>query len=317
MKSFTTNRIVFAIGAAVLGIILLIWPGTSLIIMAKCIGAAVAIGGLFAAYQFFKDHDSAVKSLLLVMAAVMIICGVVIFLHPEELVKLIPMIMGILVLLSGIINLGETFTLSRQRYNRWWLSLIIAVLTIGAGIFLITRAFSLAALITRVAGGILLFDGLSDLWVISRVTKADKDAQPVDVKAEEVKTDAGTAPQEQASAAPQTPAAGPEPAAPEAGQTTASPEAPVTEQMKSGPVAEPAAPAQTGSSPEPVNPAAEQAADISNAEPGAPAPEPYKPDLTFGEEETPAYMNQEEQDGEYKPPVTGSAGPVTPEDPDK
>ena len=165
MKSFTTNRIVFAIGASVLGIILLIWPGTSLIIMAKCIGAAVAIGGLFAAYQFFRDHDSAVKSLLLVMAAVMIICGVVIFLHPEELVKLIPMIMGILVLLSGIINLGETFTLSRQRYNRWWLSLIIAVLTIGAGIFLITRAFSLAALITRIAGGILLFDGLSDLWV--------------------------------------------------------------------------------------------------------------------------------------------------------
>lgn len=87
MKSFTTNRIVFAIGASVLGIILLIWPGTSLIIMAKCIGAAVAIGGLFAAYQFFRDHDSAVKSLLLVMAAVMIICGVVIFLHPEELVK--------------------------------------------------------------------------------------------------------------------------------------------------------------------------------------------------------------------------------------
>ena len=38
MKSFTTNRIVFAIGASVLGIILLIWPGTSLIIMAKCIG---------------------------------------------------------------------------------------------------------------------------------------------------------------------------------------------------------------------------------------------------------------------------------------
>ncbi len=277
MKSFTTNRIVFAIGAAVLGIILLIWPGTSLIIMAKCIGAAVAIGGLFAAYQFFKDHDSAVKTLLLVMAGVMIICGAVIFLHPEELVKLIPMIMGILVLLSGIINLGETFTLSRQRYNRWWLSLIIALLTIGAGIFLITRAFSLAALITRVAGGILLFDGLSDLWVISRVTRADKDAQPVDVQAEEVKTDAGTAAPEQSAAAPQTPAAGPEPAAPEA----------------------------------------EQAADISNAEPGAPAPESYKPDLTFGEEETPAYINQEEQDGEYNPPATGSAGPVTPEDPDK
>lgn len=294
MKSFTTNRIVFAIGAAVLGIILLIWPGTSLIIMAKCIGAAVAVGGLFAAYQFFRDHDSAVKTLLLVMAGVMIICGAVIFLHPEELVKLIPMIMGILVLLSGIINLGETFTLSRQRYNRWWLSLIIAVLTIGAGVFLITRAFSLAALITRIAGGILLFDGVSDLWVISRVTKADKDAQPVDVKAEEVKTDACTAAPEQTPDAPV-----PEPAAP--AQTEPSQTAPV----------------QTEPSPEPVKPAAEQASDISSAEPAEPAPEPYKADLTFGEEDRPAYMDQEEQDGEYKPPVNGIADPITPEDPDK
>jgi len=301
MKSFTTNRIVFAIGASVLGIILLIWPGTSLIIMAKCIGAAVAIGGLFAAYQFFRDHDSAVKSLLLVMAAVMIICGVVIFLHPEELVKLIPMIMGILVLLSGIINLGETFTLSRQRYNRWWLSLIIAVLTIGAGIFLITRAFSLAALITRIAGGILLFDGVSDLWVISRVSKADKDAQPVDVKAEEVKTDAGTAAPQQAAPAPETTVNEPEPSTPAPEQTPVSPVVSAPEQTKADPVAKPAAPAQTE----------------SGTEPAAPAPEPYKADLTFGEEDRPAYMDQEEQDGEYTPPDTGNTAPASQSDPEK
>ena len=315
MKSFTTNRIVFAIGASVLGIILLIWPGTSLIIMAKCIGAAVAIGGLFAAYQFFRDHDSAVKSLLLVMASVMIICGVVIFLHPEELVKLIPMIMGILVLLSGIINLGETFTLSRQRYNRWWLSLIIAVLTIGAGIFLITRAFSLAALITRIAGGILLFDGLSDLWVISRVSRADKDAQAVDVKAEEVKTEAapGQASVEPESSAPVSPAADTEAKAPvqKAPDTeTAVPVQPAPDQTASAPV-------QTEINQEPEAAAPEKSADRSEAEPASPDSEPYKPELSFGEEETPAYMNQEEQDGEYKPPVSDSADPITPEDPDK
>lgn len=246
MKSFTTNRIIFAVGAAVLGIILLIWPAASLIIMAKCIGALVAIGGLAAAYQFYKDHDSPAKSLLLVMAAVMIICGAVIFLHPEELVKLIPMIMGILVLISGLINLGETFTLSKKRYSRWWLSLIIAVITIGAGLFLITRAFSLAALITRIAGGILLFDGLSDLWVISRVHKADKDAQAVDVQAEEVKPEAGASPVQ--------PAVTPE-------QPTAAQEQPT------------ATPVQETVTAEPVEAAPEE-----------PAPAANKPDLTFGEE---------------------------------
>lgn len=281
MKSFTTNRIIFAVGAAVLGIILLIWPAASLIIMAKCIGALVAIGGLAAAYQFYKDHDSPAKSLLLVMAAVMIICGAVIFLHPEELVKLIPMIMGILVLISGLINLGETFTLSKKRYSRWWLSLIIAVITIGAGLFLITRAFSLAALITRIAGGILLFDGLSDLWVISRVHKADKDAQAVDVQAEEVKPEAGASPvqpnatsaqpqatAEQPAVTPEQPVATPVQPAVTPEQPTAAQEQPTATQEQPT-----ATPVQETVTAEPVD-----------VEPAEPATAANKPDLTFGEE---------------------------------
>ncbi len=288
MKSFTTNRIIFAVGAAVLGIILLIWPAASLIIMAKCVGALVAIGGLAAAYQFYKDHDSPAKSLLLVMAAVMIICGAVIFLHPEELVKLIPMIMGILVLISGLINLGETFTLSKKRYSRWWLSLIIAVITIGAGLFLITRAFSLAALITRIAGGILLFDGLSDLWVISRVHKADKDAQAVDVQAEEVKPEAGASPVQPNATSAQPQATAEQPAVtPE--QPVATPEQPVATPEQ--PVATPVQPAVT---PEQPTAAQEQptatpvqetvTAEPVEAAPEEPAPAANKPDLTFGEE---------------------------------
>lgn len=274
MKSFTNNRIIFAVGAAILGIILLIWPAASLIIMAKCIGALVAIGGLAAAYQFYKDHDSPAKSLLLVMAAVMIICGAVIFLHPEELVKLIPMIMGILVLISGLINLGETFTLSKKRYSRWWLSLIIAVITIGAGLFLITRAFSLAALITRIAGGILLFDGLSDLWVISRVHKADKDAQAVDVQAEEVKPEAGASPVQPNATSAQPQATAEQPAVtPE--QPVATPVQPaVTPEQPTAAQEQPTAtPVQETVTAEPVEAAPEE-----------PAPAANKPDLTFGEE---------------------------------
>ena len=281
MKSFTTNRIIFAVGAAVLGIILLIWPAASLIIMAKCVGALVAIGGLAAAYQFYKDHDSPAKSLLLVMAAVMIICGAVIFLHPEELVKLIPMIMGILVLISGLINLGETFTLSKKRYSRWWLSLIIAVITIGAGLFLITRAFSLAALITRIAGGILLFDGLSDLWVISRVHKADKDAQAVDVQAEEVKPEAGASPVQPNATSAQPQATAEQPAVtPE--QPVATPEQPVATPVQPAVTPEQPTAAQEQPTATPVQETV--TAEPVEAAPEEPAPAANKPDLTFGEE---------------------------------
>lgn len=172
MKSFRTNRIIFASGAMLIGIILLVWPSTSLLIMGKCVGAFLALGGLAAAFMFFRDHESATRSLLLLMAAVMLICGIVIFLHPQDLVKLIPTIMGILVMISGLINLGETFVLTRNKYGKWWISLIVSIVTIAAGIFLVRNAFNLASLITRIAGGILVFDGISDLWVVSRLSKS-------------------------------------------------------------------------------------------------------------------------------------------------
>ena len=103
-----------------------------------------------------------------------------------------------MIVVSGLINLGETFILSRSKYKKWWISLIIAVITIACGIFVINRALGLASLITRIAGGVLIFDGASHLWVTSRVYKSSKDkASTVEGSAVEVKPEtngAGAAP---------------------------------------------------------------------------------------------------------------------------
>ena len=189
MSSFKTNRLIFAIGALIIGIILLIWPGASLMIIGRCIGAVLAAGGIVAAFLFWKDHEAMSRTLLLVMAAVMLICGIVIILHPDELVKLIPTIMGVLAVMSGLINIGETFLLNRKKYGKWWISLIVAALKIAAGVFVIRNAFSLVSIITRLAGGVMVFSGCSDLWVLSRLAYAEKKAaEPADAPA------AGTAP---------------------------------------------------------------------------------------------------------------------------
>lgn len=226
MKSFKTNRIIFSVGAVLIGLILLIWPASSLMIIAKALGVLLAAGGIASGVFYFKDHQSIAKTALLVMGVIMIVCGVVIFLHPEELVKLIPTIMGILVLLSGIINLGETFALTKQKYTRWWISLVISLVTIAAGVFLVLKAFDLVAIITRIAGGILVFDGLSDLWVASRIS-TEPFKEPVDsviVSEEKAKTAEAAAakaepePEPEKAAAPKTAEPAPAP------ETVAAPE---------------------------------------------------------------------------------------------
>ena len=155
-------------------------PDVSLVIIGRCIGSVLAVGGLVAGFLSFKDHESLTRTLLLLMAAVMLICGIVIVFHPEELVKLIPTIAGALAVLSGLINIGETFLLSRNKYGKWWISLVTAALKIAAGIFVIRNAFVLVETIARVAGGVMIFCGGSDLWVISRLFVAEKKAAQAD-----------------------------------------------------------------------------------------------------------------------------------------
>ena len=174
MSSFRTNRLIFAIGAVIIGIILLVWPDVSLVVIGRCIGAVLAVGGLVAGFLSFKDRESLTRTLLLLMAAVMLICGIVIVIHPEELVKLIPTIAGALAVISGMINVGETILLSRNKYGKWWISLLAAALKIAAGIFVVRNAFVLVETIARVAGGVMIFCGGSDLWVLSRLFVAEK-----------------------------------------------------------------------------------------------------------------------------------------------
>ena len=282
MSSFKTNRLIFAISALIIGIILLIWPGTSLMIIGRCIGAVLAIGGIVAGFLFWKDHEAMSRTLLLVMAAVMLICGVVIIFHPDELVKLIPTIMGILAVLSGLINIGETFLLNRKKYGKWWISLLVAALKIAAGLFVIRNAFDLVAVITRIAGGVMVFSGASDLWVLSRLVFAEKQAAaPADASAT-----APTAPDSTAAA----PASG-----------AAAPAAPVDG------AAAPASAACTD--PAPHDTANEQDAAAADTEPLAPDTDHASPGLVWddggadtGSGEVPEYMHQEEQSGDYKVP---------------
>ena len=303
-------------------------------IIGRCIGAVLAAGGIVAAFLFWKDHEAMSRTLLLVMAAVMLICGIVIILHPDELVKLIPTIMGVLAVMSGLINIGETFLLNRKKYGKWWISLIVAALKIAAGVFVIRNAFSLVSIITRLAGGVMVFSGCSDLWVLSRLAYAEKKAsEPADAAAgtapaagDAAASDATPAPADavNAPAAPVAAAPGPDAPADAAPANTVVADAVTAPAAPMAAAPEPdvpadAAPANTVAADAAPAPAAPE--DIAN-EPDAPADaaaagtEPHaedfrnvSPSLVWddegteaGQAEVPEYMRQEEQPGDYKAP---------------
>ena len=174
MRQLSGSRKIFALGSLILGVLLLIWPGSALRTAAYATGIVVMAGGIASILAHFRGRGRRLAGPLfsgfnLLMGIIVTLVGGWIFTNPEDFASIIPTALGYLIVISGIINLLETFSLSRARYKKWWVSLLAAVVTICMGLLLINHAFGIALTMVRLAGIFLLFNGISDIVILRRV----------------------------------------------------------------------------------------------------------------------------------------------------
>ena len=175
-SQFKKAKMIGGIVSAVLGALLLFWPGLTMGIICQAVGAALGIIGVLTAATFFSQpKDAPFRSASLVAGIPLALIGLFIFLRPAFLIEFIPIVVGVIVLLDGIGNLFETMSIMKQGNSKWWVSLIFAILTILGGLVLIMRPFSIARILMRVIGAITLYNGLSDIFIASRIKDPIRD----------------------------------------------------------------------------------------------------------------------------------------------
>ena len=158
-----------------MGILLLLWPVGALKLVSYAVGIIIMAGGITSILSRLRSRKRGGGAVWTIfIGAVITLVGGWIFVNPENFASIIPTAVGYLITISGIINLLETFTLSRAHYRKWWVSLLAAVLTIVLGLTLVNHAFGIAATMVRIGGVALLFNGISDLWINRRVDQYAK-----------------------------------------------------------------------------------------------------------------------------------------------
>lgn len=105
--------------------------------------------------------------------------GAWILLKPESIMKAVPVIVGIIIVIHGINNAVQSVDLKKLGYGNWWIACLLGLATIVLGAVLIFKPFGVINTVTRVIGGFLIYDGLSDLWILSRLFKAKKNYQKI------------------------------------------------------------------------------------------------------------------------------------------
>lgn len=187
LKKLKTNVVISAALCILLGIVLVVWPDLSMQIVCTAIGAVLLIGGGVRLAAYFTTKDGSVYAQMnLIMGIVLAVVGVWILLQPGKVLAIIPIIVGIVIALHGINNLQQAAALNKEQYDKWWVALILGLLTVGFGVLLICKPFAALDTAVMMIGVFLIYDGVSDIWIVSRVYRTAKmlkqEAEAVDVE---------------------------------------------------------------------------------------------------------------------------------------
>lgn len=161
----TTMRTAMAVGgvvAIVLGVMILVWPGATLNIMAVLFGLYFLIGGIVRIVRgiVMAGGGAGVRVLNILLGVLLLVAGVIAIRNPIGTIAVLGMVIGISWLIEGVAALVETASDSSR-----WFGILFAVISTVAGIVVLLSPVNSLGVLVIVGGVFLIVSGLVQLIV--------------------------------------------------------------------------------------------------------------------------------------------------------
>ena len=162
-----------------LGIILIIFPAAVNEMIVYVLAAGMFLISGISFYNFFnKKTETDFYRNDLVLAVASLVIAIVILTKKQELISLVPIVFGILIIISGVKKLQNAIDIIRLKMGGWIPVMVLAGINVIFGIIMICNASHTATVITILIGVGLAFSGLTDifatLWVSGRAKRTLK-----------------------------------------------------------------------------------------------------------------------------------------------
>lgn len=173
LKSIKLDVTLAAVLSVVLGVLLVIWPGTVIAVLARVIAIILMGSGIVALIPRLLDEVKSVTSIIVSLLITLI--GLWMFLSPQAVASIIPIAIGVLLVVHGVQDLALALEGRRTKAHNWWSIPLMAILNIVLGILCICNALGLVKLGMILIGIMLIYDGISDMFIVHKVNKASKE----------------------------------------------------------------------------------------------------------------------------------------------
>lgn len=176
-----------AVLCIMVGIIVMVWPDAVTLLLGRVIGIVLFVMGLRHIIQYLSDRSG--NRFGMASGVVIFALGALILIRPSIVAQMVAVVVGVLLIMHGMEDMKLAIEAKEYEDDRWWISFLFALLTMLFGIFVIWQYFQMAEVAAWLLGAALVYDGLSNLVVVFRVTHAAKEmkrhSEIIDVEATE------------------------------------------------------------------------------------------------------------------------------------
>ena len=99
------------------------------------------------------------------------LAGIVILVHPNNIMKLLPVIIGLFVTIDGVFKMQTAIDSKRFGLKRWYAILVLAAVTCVFGLLLIIDPFAGGKALMIFFGATMMIDGIQNLCVVLYTVK--------------------------------------------------------------------------------------------------------------------------------------------------
>lgn len=170
-----------AVAGVVLGIIALVWPAATLLVITILFGFALIFAGVFRLHQAFASSilSTGMRILFGIVGVIIVFAGIITLIRPFEGLVLLGLFIGIGWIFQGV---GDLFTVgSGSLHAPKWLVILSGVISVLAGILMVAFPAQLLGTVLWVGAILLIAISIASLFTLPK--KVDASAVPAEAPA--------------------------------------------------------------------------------------------------------------------------------------
>lgn len=173
LRSIKADFLLSSVLCILLGVVFVIWNNSVINVMGSVLAIGMIVIGAVYLCSFFLNIVT--MGLSVVMGILVLAVGIWFLAEPAVIMSLIPIVIGVVLLFHGIRAIKEAVEAQKFGFDAWGANLILAIISVILGFFCVFDAFGMMEKATIVVGIILIYNGVSNIWISATATHAAKD----------------------------------------------------------------------------------------------------------------------------------------------